>query len=163
MRTKKQEPMTFERLVSRSFGKESFGFWHTGPCGLRIEEVQRYLDEGGDVNRRTEAGQTLLHIAADNLQADIIRLLLSRGADINAKGYLGQTALHYAVDMEAINNSDDVPCPAKTDMPITRMLIELGADESIRSDQGETARDWAVEYEESDLYDSISRESRTKS
>ena len=93
----------------------------------------------------------------------LFRCLFSRGADINAKGYFGQTALHYAVDMEAINNSDDVPCPAKTDMPITRMLIELGADESIRSDQGETARDWAVEYEESDLYDSISRESRRKS
>ena len=137
---KKQTPMSFEHLISRSFGKESSSFWRGGPRGLSIENVRRYLDEGGDPNRRTESGQTLLHIATDNGQVELMQLLVARGADGNARGHHGYTPLHLAVD---------------TDCDTSR----LGADELARDDDGETARDVAVAYSrhETQLYDDIPR------
>src|SRR5262250_2369256 len=104
---KKQEPMTFESLMSRSFGAESSSFWSGGPRGFTIEDVQRYLDEGGDPNSRTDSRQTLLHIATDNAQVEIVRLLVARGADVNAKGYHGCTPLHIAVDMDCDTSPRD--------------------------------------------------------
>jgi hypothetical protein len=161
MSAKKQQPMTFERLMSRAFGKESSSFRRGGPRGLRMEEVQQYLNDGGDVNRRTEAGQTLLHIAADNSQMDTVRLLVSGGADINAKGYHGYTPLHLAVDMDCNTQSGRDDSRA-TELPVAKFLIDAGADESVQDDDGETARDIAVAYgkAEADLYDSISRRSQ---
>jgi len=125
--------MTFERLMSRSFGKESSTFWSGGPRGLVLEEVQQYLDEGGDINRRTEEGQTLLHIATDNFQVDIMKLLLSRGADINARGYHGYTPLHIAVDNDCCTQSRPDNSRA-TELPLAKLLIDSGADESLRDD-----------------------------
>ena len=159
MKFKSKKPMTFERLISRSFGKESSRFWSfsLSPRGLTVEDVQQYLDEGGDTNARTGDQQTLLHIAADNGEIDIVRLLLAHCADINAKGYYGYTPLHMAVDSDI-----DAPIQsgrAVTDLPVARLLIEAGADESIRADDGKTPRDFAVAYGNKlvALYDAIPR------
>jgi cytohesin len=153
------KPMTFEKLMSRSFGKESSSFWSfsLGPHGLRLKEVQQYLDDGGDPNHRTENQQTLLHIAADNCEMEIVELLLARGADINAKGFHGYTALHLAVDSECDTSSRDGR--RATELPLTTLLMSRGADESIRNDDAETARDFAIAYgtRETALYDAIPR------
>jgi len=143
--------------MSRSFGAESSTFWSGGPRGLRLEEVQRYLDEGGDPNRRTETGQTLLHIAADNGEIDIVGLLLARGADVNARGFHGYTPLHLAVDADCDTSVRDGR--RATELPLTKALLGFGADESVRDDEGETARDFAVAYGEAEtqFYDQISR------
>jgi len=153
---KQRESMTFEKLMGRSFGAESSSFWSGRPRGLRIEEVQRYLDDGGDPNRRTETGQTLLHIAADNGKIEIMRLLLARGADVNAKGYHGYTPLHIAVDSDCDTSSRDGR--SATELPLTKLLLGFSADESVRDDDGETARDFAVAYGavETRLYDQLS-------
>jgi len=162
---KSKKPMTFERLMSRSFGKESSSFWPLSPSprGLTLDDVQKYLDEGGDANARTANQQTLLHIAADNGETDIVRLLLTYGADINAKGYYGYTALHLAVDSDI-----DAPIQsgrAVTELPVARLLIESGADESIRAENGETPREIAVAYGNKlvALYDAIPRTQSTHS
>jgi len=149
--------MSFEHLISRSFGKESSSFWRGGPRGLSIEDVRRYLDEGGDPNRRTESGQTLLHIATDNGQVELMQLLVARGADVNARGHHGYTPLHLAVDMDCDTSPRDGR--RATELPLTRLLLGLGADELARDDDGETARDVAVAYSrhETQLYDDIPR------
>jgi uncharacterized protein len=153
------KPMTFENLMNRSFGKESSRFWSfsLGPCGFQIKDVQRYLDEDGDPNRRTEHQQTLLHIAAQNGDLEVVKLLVARGADLNTKGFHGYTPLHLAVDADCDTSPRDGR--RATELPLTTLLISLGADESIRDDDGEIARDCAVAYgtRETALYDAIPR------
>jgi uncharacterized protein len=153
----KQKLMTFERLMSRSFGKESFSFWRGTPRGLRLDDVQQYLRDGGDPNHRTEDGRTLLHIAADNQQIGILRLLASHGADLNAKAYQGWTPLHFAVDADCDTSARDGR--RASELPTTQAPLELGADESIRIESGETPRDVAAAYGTFDatLYDTVAR------
>src|SRR5688572_10133179 len=125
MNMMKQRPMTLERLLSRSYGKESSSFWGGGPRGLTLEDVRRYLDEGGDVNGRFDSGDTLLINAASNLQMDIVRLLVARGADVNAKGSCAYTPLHHAVDMECNTQSREDYSRASA-LPLTQVLIDAG-------------------------------------
>ena len=159
MKFRTKKPMTFERLMSRSFGKESTVFWSfsLSPRGLTVENVQQYLDQGGDVNAKTEDNKTLLHIAADNGDVDVVRLLLARGADINVIGYNGYTPLHLAIDSDCDTSGRDGR--VATYLPVTKLLIESGADESIRDDGGEIPRDTAVAYgnKTTALYDALPR------
>ena len=163
MNMKNEKPMTLERLLSRSYGKESTSFWRGGPRGLTLEDVGRYLDDGGDVNGRFESGDTLLHNAASNLQIDIVRLLVARGADVNAKGSHGYTPLHRAVDMDC-NTQSRADYTRTSALPLTQVLIDAGADETLRDDDNETARDIAVAYGEAEtgLYDALPRHQRGK-
>jgi len=151
--------MTFEKLMSRSFGKESSSFWSLSlsPRGLQVKDVQQYLDNGGDPNQRTKDQQTLLHIAADNSDLEIVKLLIAHGAEVNTKGFRGYTPLHLAVDADCDTSARDDR--RLTDLPVTRILIESGADESIRDDEGEVPRDTAVACGKIaiQLYDAISR------
>jgi cytohesin len=162
---KNRKPMTFELLMSRSFGKESSSFWSfsLSPSGLKVKDIQQYLDEGGDPNRRTDHQQTLLHIAADNSDLDVVKLLIARGADINAKGYHGYTPLHLAVDADCDTSAHDDR--RISDLPVTKLLIEAGADEFVRDDDGEIPRDTAVVRGNvvTALYDAIPRANATKS
>jgi uncharacterized protein len=159
MNTKKQKRTTLERLLSRSYGKESSKFWGGGPRGLMLEDVRRYLDEGGDVNGRFGSGDTLFHNAASNVEIEIVRLLVARGADVNAKGSHGYTPLHHAVDMEC-NTQSRVGYSRASELPLTRVLIDAGADETLRDDDDKSARDIAGAYGEAEtrLYDSLPRQ-----
>ena len=148
--------MTFERLMSRAFGKESMTFWIFGPRGLTIKDVEHYLAEGGDINRRTEYGNTLLHTAADNQQLDLVEFLIARGADVNARGACGYTPLHYAVDIEC-NTQCRPNYYSPAEFRVTKLLLQAGADDSLRDENGQTARDVAVEYGEAALYDLLPR------
>jgi hypothetical protein len=161
MNARKPKPMTLERLLSRSYGKESSTFWGGGPRGLTLGDVRRYLDEGGDVDGRLESGDTLLINAASNLEVEIVRLLVDRGADVNARGSHGYTALHDAVDMEC-NTQSRADYGRASELPLTQLLLDAGADETLRDDDNETARDIAVAYGEAEarLYDSLPRRRR---
>src|SRR4051794_3162182 len=124
--------------------------------GLRVADVQRYLDGGGDINRKdTNLDWTLLHLAAEDRNCDVIRLLAVRGADVNATDRSGQTALHLAVDSD-LDTSGRGGCRV-TELPTAQTLIELGADESMRTAEGATPRDFAAGYGEELLYDSLRR------
>jgi ankyrin repeat protein len=178
MKTKSHKPMTFERLMSRSFGKESSNFWSwsLSPRGLQIRDVRQYLDDGGDPNHRNERQQTLLHIAADNGEVEIVKLLLARGVDINARGYRNYTALHLTVDAECVvltekwlstspwrfRRPQNVTMSKDyrlAELSLTKVLIDAGADESARDDDGDTPRDIAVVYGKklAALYDAVSK------
>ena len=63
-----------------------------------IDEVQRQLDAGVDVNEENAIGYTPLHYAAAGGHIDIVELLIEHGANINAtdSSNKGATPLDYA-------------------------------------------------------------------
>ena len=137
--------MTFESITE-----------HFGTCGLRASAVKRYLDAGGEVNRRDlSMGWTLLHFAAENRDHEIVRLLASHGADLNSADRNGWTPLHIAADSD-LDTSRHGGRPS-TDLPTVRLLIKLGADETARTADGLTARDIARDYGQEALYNLVSR------
>jgi hypothetical protein len=63
-----------------------------------IDQVKSEISAGADVNSKNRMSWTLLHIAIQNRQTEIITLLIDKGADINAKDNRGRTPLHFAVE-----------------------------------------------------------------
>jgi len=62
-----------------------------------LEEVQKQLNVGVDVDKQDTRGYTPLHYAAGVGRSDIVELLIKNGADINATdGVKGATPLDYA-------------------------------------------------------------------
>lgn len=122
--------------------------------GLLAKDIERYLEAGGDINRRhPDSGWALLHFAAEDRNSAVIRLLVSRGANLNAQDRFGQTPLHIAVDSDLDTSGRDGH-PA-TDMPTTLELVAAGADRSVTAADGRTPRDFALAYRLADLYDSL--------
>lgn len=68
-----------------------------------IDVLSRHLQNGLDVNARTERGDTALHIAlrgdAHPKRIEMVKLLVEFGADINAKNNRLETPLHRAADL----------------------------------------------------------------
>ena len=85
-----------------------------------VDEVNRLIANGADVNRAPTNGITPLISAIRNGHADMVRLLLEHGADANMDGAFGSTPLN-----EAIGGYFDAD-EAKIDM--VRLLLEHGAD-----------------------------------
>lgn len=137
--------MTFESAIQ-----------HFSTCGLRVSDVQSYLDAGGDINHRgSRKAWPLLHFAAENCDHDVIRLLAARGADLRAKDQSGWTALHVATDTDL--DTSGRGGRRATDLPTVRLLIELGTDGTEQTTDGLTARDIAISYGEEALFDSVLR------
>jgi hypothetical protein len=89
-----------------------------------VQEAKRLLDEGADVNARTESGYTPLHWAAKFGYTEAASLLLERGADVNARKEDGSTPLSFAA-MEGQTETAE-------------LLIERGADVNARTESGST-------------------------
>jgi len=61
-----------------------------------LEQVQRLVVEGADVNAKTTRNETPLMIASLAGQGEIVNYLLQRGADIGARNSSGLSSLHAA-------------------------------------------------------------------
>lgn len=60
-----------------------------------IEEAMNQPDFNMPIDFQDDAGNSLLHIAAQNGLKRVAKLLLRRGASINKQNLAGQTVLHY--------------------------------------------------------------------
>lgn len=137
--------MTFEKVIK-----------HFGNRALRLKDVLRYLDAGGDVNRRDQTmNWSLLHFAAEDCNPEIVRLLAARGADMNAGDKDGWTPLHWAVESD-IDAAQQEARRAR-ELPTVKALIEHGADMTVKATDGSTPRDIAAAYGLEALYDSVSQ------
>ena len=58
----------------------------------RIDDVNRMLDDGCDINMCDANGNTLLHIACQNGHDALVKLLVVLNADPNCQNTTGQTA-----------------------------------------------------------------------
>lgn len=67
-------------------------------CGeSKLEDAERAIREGADVNKPEAYNTTLLMNAAREGRAEIVELLLKHGARVLLKNDFGKTALDYAV------------------------------------------------------------------
>jgi ankyrin repeat protein len=81
----------------------------------QVEEVERLLNEGADIDARADNGMTPLILASWRGHAKVVELLLREGADVNAATDIGTTALRLATE--------------RGHREIIRMLQEAGATE----------------------------------
>lgn len=86
-----------------------------------VEEVRRFLDQGGDVNAKEDGGTTLLMVVAEmRFEEAALRLLLDRGANVDAEDDFGRTALIFS----AMYGSSRETC---------RILLDAGANVNNRN------------------------------
>jgi ankyrin repeat protein len=90
-----------------------------------VKAVRLFLSGGIDVKAKNRSGETALHLAADNDDAEMVALLLKAGGfDINAKDNRGKTPL-----LDSVTNGQGT---AKT----TPLLIAAGADLDVKYQYG---------------------------
>jgi uncharacterized protein len=90
-----------------------------------LERVQKLLDEGADVNSKTDNGLTALMMASQRNRIDVAKLLLDRGADVNARRNMDWTAL--------------MDSAVRGHMKLVKLLLDKGADVHAKTADGRTA------------------------
>ncbi|KAM8910818.1 uncharacterized protein bcorl1 isoform 2-T11 [Spinachia spinachia] len=93
---------------------------------LGYQDVVQYCLEkdGGEVNRRDNAGYTALHEASSRGWTQIVQMLLKHAADVNCSAQDGTRPLHDAV--------------ASDNLPIVWLLLNHGADPTLATYSGHT-------------------------
>lgn len=103
------------------------------------QEVERLLASRADVNARTAAGETPLHVAGIQCVRGTIDALLKAGANVNAKTLPGETMsmtpLHWYVNMN--------PCGEEE----VRLLLRQKPDLNAKNTHGETPLDMVAKIE----------------
>ncbi len=93
-------------------------------------KLEKYLQEGINVNTPGEFNNTALHAASNSGKKNIVEFLISKGALVDAKDAFSMTPLFYA----ACNNYQD----------IVDLLLAEGADVSAKDKRGYTLLYYAV-------------------
>ena len=101
------------------------------------EDIEKYINDGADVNCSTANGSTPLHYAAFNGNLETARFLIGKGAGVNVKTKDGITPLHYAV--------------SKNSKEIVRLLIEKGAEVNAKDSKGKVPADFTQNAEIKDI------------
>lgn len=102
-----------------------------------------------DPNSTNRAGQSYLHIAAQNGDRLTADMLIEAGAEVNVQDEAGNTPLHYAAGVDALE--------------VVTVLLQAGADSSLSNNEGDTARDIAGAEEYGETEDFIRTYSRRPS
>lgn len=98
------------------------------------KKLQVLKAAGLDFSKTQANGQTILHLATDKNNVELLKLMASLGVDINAQDLDGNTALHQAA------------LTAKND-EVLKALVELGIDKNLTTEFEETAYDLASQNE----------------
>ena len=102
------------------------------PAGVKDAIVKILVNAGANLGFHDSGfGGTVLHLAAQNGRADLVRLFVSSGANINEEDKDGNTALHNAA------------CSGREDIVV--FLVNAGARTNCKNNAGKTPLDLAVE------------------
>jgi ankyrin repeat protein len=133
---------------------------HWAVMNGNVEIAQLLLQNGADVNARSNNGSSPLHVAIkeSNLHVDIVKLLLENGADVHARKN-GETPLCLAalINYRLSDSNNDTPLSlaelinypfasfsdsnSKLNedlVEIVKLLLEKGADVNASNENGET-------------------------
>lgn len=119
-----------------------------------IDQIERHIYWGADINKAGPNGQMPLHVAAEKGRPIITELLLKHGAEINSRDSNGHTPLHTAImsgrtqvaeflirhgaEFNPDRLLEDMVHKDVTDRDVIRLLLKNGADINHKSDQGNT-------------------------
>ena len=109
-----------------------------------LEEAERLLEQGADVNVKDNDGETALIWAAYRGYTDIAELLIDKEADVNVKDNDGETALMLAISF--LFGSTDTTDTAE-------LLIDKGADVDATDNIIWTALIWAAYHGQTEIVD----------
>ena len=116
-----------------------YNFWQIATIG----DVARILDRDEDLESRSDAGLTPLHLAVSNSsKLEVISLLLDRGANIDARDDNGCMPLHWAAQFSKVPE-------------VVALLLDRGANTKAQDAEGKTPFDCAEENQHligSDVY-----------
>jgi ankyrin repeat protein len=87
-----------------------------------VDDIDRMLRDGHDVNERNRYGRTPLHLASARGRLPMMAFLIARGADVSARDEGGNTPLH------------DATCDVSPEVALT--LIDHGANLNVTNDRG---------------------------
>lgn len=94
------------------------------------EDTANKLTEVEEIYNNAE-GKTVLMIACENTNPEIVEFLFNYKINVNERGPFGMTALMYACDSKTTS-----------DVRAIKILLERGADTNIVNEYGETALDY---------------------
>lgn len=89
-----------------------------------VDEVQRFLEQGANLNVQDEIGRTPLYLALTHNHKNVARLLIDGGADINVLNIWCESPLHEAAD--------------KGKLKIVKCIISLGYNINAQNIRGYT-------------------------
>ncbi len=105
---------------------------HVAVYSRNITQVQLLVEQGANINARSNDGITPLYQAVHSGYTDIVKFLVEQGADIKAKNSNGYTSLHLA----AMNNN----------MDLVKFLVGKGADINEKNNYGNTPLHLAARF-----------------
>jgi ankyrin repeat protein len=140
----------------------------------RKDVVERLIEQGIDVNKTDEYGETALHLAAKNGHTGLVQWMIEeKGAAVNQSDTNARTALHYAAEMghkdilglllpkmtpDAINQADAYGKTAlhlaaeKGHKDLVDLLVNQGAAVNQANNiSGETALHYAAQMGHKDI------------
>lgn len=94
-----------------------------------IQHALFLMDQGIDIHRQDDDGNTALSFAAASGEYELVTALIDRGVDLDVRGQASMTALMWAAQRGHLN--------------ITQKLVASGASVLIKTDEGETVLDRA--------------------
>jgi uncharacterized protein len=120
-------------LVLKGSNVNAAGMWE-GETGLHMALKDRalfelMLEHGGQINRGSHDGTTVLHRAAGSGQEELVRYLLAKRALVNVQDRSGNTPLHLAA-----KNGHRAVC---------EILLAHQADLHLKNKKGLLPRDYA--------------------
>ena len=125
-----------------------------------IEDINYFIEQGVDINKRSTEGKTPLHCASrSNSDVEVVKYLVEKSEGTNIKDDSGHTPFHYAVcfnpNIEVVKylgeNQADVDVTLLLDaakynpsIEVFKYLIDNGADINMKDEKGNTPLHYAA-------------------
>lgn len=124
----------------------AYGGHHAALCAMsggHAHTVRHLVGRYGlDVNHRDKYGATVLLVAAERGDPDLIDFLVDHGANVNVTDHDGRGALHYSIRAKRFDNA-------------CHLITHYHLDPNQQDENGVTPVFWAAEYGENALIDML--------
>ena len=113
-------------------------------CQTAVNALQKYLEYGGDIHAlESDSGWSILHIAAEHGDIEIINEMSKLGANLNIKDESGNAAIFQALDVDLDTAGQIQILPT---FEVTIAFLKCGADSTLKNNQGKTMSEFTQSY-----------------